>query len=153
MIYRNVNNKIVNETGAESPYEKHFISANMTEIQMMMFMLIKELCRMELPECGCCIPREAKEIAKQILGLYEISEPYSIFEIPVCCDDQVSIRFEFIDEKFSQSTCMFEFAAGRTRLNPNVFFIQIVAEPIVDDVADFQEFCLCNELAMIPEGY
>lgn len=88
------------------------------------------------------------EIAKEILDLFEVSPGYSIYEIPLCWDDQVNIRFYY-----PEAETIFNIAAGITSEDPNIFFLEVFAEYDTDDeTRPCGEVCLYKDKAVINEA-
>lgn len=108
---------------------------------------VKRLCNSVAEED---IPTDTSfEIADEILALFGVSSGYAIYEIPLCWDDQVNIRFYH-----PEAEIIFDIAAGISSEDINVFFIEIFAEYDIDDeTRGSGEIYLYKDKAIINEDF
>lgn len=107
----------------------------------------QKLCR---SVAGEDIPTDKSwEIAKELLNLFGVSPGYSIYEIPLCWDDQVNIRFYY-----PEAETIFNIATGISSEDPNIFFLEVFAEYDTDDeTRPCGEVYLYRDKAVINEAF
>lgn len=70
--------------------------------------------------------------AKELLLEAGVSPYADIFEIPLCWNDQVCIRFSLGEWKENETVILFDLSAGVSNTSPNKFFFCLQIEPHKD---------------------
>ena len=92
---------------------------------------------------------ECWTIADQILATCEATPGYELYQIPLCRNSQVAIRFSY-----PQNDTMFVLTAGISEEDVNVFFFELNAEWYLGEhrrVLKYGQNCLYREEAFIEE--
>lgn len=115
----------------------------MTEVQKKILEKVKKICgttdnlsnHMDLgdfgPEVNDIPTKDTFEIAHEILNLVGVDNGAEIFEIPLCWDDQVGIRFNFPHYKDLWSNSFkagFTLYAGISKSDENEFFLELAID-------------------------